>query len=234
MAVVSFALVTLTRPSKVLIELNNPEKVKDFLRYAYPTNSDDDFSIQFIKVKNQDSWICIIDIMGLIKLRYGIEVKNNYLIISNIPWSQEGEVHPSKEKHLLSAALSINPDAGRLQLPGLFDSAMEQQRKATLSSAAYLYPILLASNTTIAQAQKKHKQLFGFTPIHPGNGEWHIKNKTLFSSQFGNFYEQTQPLYSPGNRDFGALDIISKITLSMQFEEDGLRTQLRWSLRKTE
>ena len=38
-----------------------------------------DFGVSFYQVEDRDEWVWTMDIMGVVKLRYGIEVSGKYL-----------------------------------------------------------------------------------------------------------------------------------------------------------
>ena len=133
---------------------------------------------------------------------------------------------------LNGARLDAYPEACLLQLPGLHAAASDQSRAAALQGLGYLYPLLASGFATLDDAKKKHDRLFGFYPVHPGEGEWLWDGNRLSSSKYGSVFRQRQPGYEEGDRDFGILKDLDHLHVGMQFEESGLRTTVRWKLRK--
>ena len=226
-------LSTLTRPCKLLVELRDSEKVADIIRDATRhagAASRGDYSLDFAEVTD-NSWMLTMDIVNMVKLRFGIEVRDGFLVISNIPWSQSGKFQGYKSDVLDGVALQVNPGVGQLQLPGLFASAKASERDAAFGSMAYLLPMLLAGAENERSAQAWHRRIFGFEPVHPDRGSWTWQNQTLTSDRFGSPGRQRQPAYVPGDREFGAMRQIDDLTVSLQLEDDGLRTRFQWSIR---
>ncbi|MBN1441506.1 MAG: hypothetical protein JXA90_02305, partial [Planctomycetes bacterium] len=234
MLMVPVLLSVLTRPCKVLVELHDAERVTAALRRAWIHQEPQrqwDFGVDLTQLGDQDSWILTIDIIGIARLRLGIEVRDGYLIISNIPWTEHGAIRGVRGGHLDSALLQVAPGAGELQLPGLFTSAVEKAREAALQSAAHITPLLLAGAESVENAQAWHRRLFGFTPVHPDHGQYAWQEGVLESARFGSTFRQRQPKHEPGDRDFGWLRRIDDLEVSLQLEEGGLRTRARWKLR---
>ena len=97
MLMLPVALSLLTRPCTILVETRDPERTARFLRQAahgWTARPDrrNDFQASFYQVDDRDSWVWSMSIVGLIKLRFGVEVKDRYLVIRNIPWSVQDRV----------------------------------------------------------------------------------------------------------------------------------------------
>jgi hypothetical protein len=119
------ALSLLTRPCTILIETRDPEQTARYLRQAanvWTAGADrgsDDFRVSFYQVDGRDSWVWTMNFAGVIKLRFGVEVADRYLVIRNIPWSVQDRVVRTDTAALNTAGLSVWPAASRLELPGI-------------------------------------------------------------------------------------------------------------------
>ncbi len=226
------ALSLLTRPSKVLVELKDEEKVLDILRRRpavdRPLRRERGFQVEFYKLEDRDAWVCTLSVMGLVKLRYGISVENGYLVISNMPWSQRTGIGAVRPAPLNGALLRLNPGEVESELAALFMTAGEQQRAGAVQGIGYLYPLLLSASKTPEEAAAQHARLFGFTPVHPGPGEWMWQGGEIESTAFGNIINPRQPSHKPSDREFGLLRGLGHLSLNMQLEETGLRARLHW------
>ena len=108
---------------------------------------------------------------------------------------------------------------------------MEKDRRAAFQSAAHLYPLLLAGAASPEAAKAWHSKLFGFRPVHPSPGRFDWKDRVVSSPRFGSVGLQRQPSYDAGDIDFGLLRRVHDMRISMQLEDDGLRTRATWKLR---
>jgi hypothetical protein len=238
MLMASAALSLLTRPCTILVETRDPEQTARYLRQAATVGiieprgrRFDDFRASFHQIDNQDRWVWSMDIAGVIKLRYGVQVAGNYLVVRNIPWSGSDRVVQVEPAGLCSAGLSVWPAACELQLPGLFASAAEQERLEAMSAIGRLYPLIISQVANVQTAEQRHGQLFGFRPLHPPSGHWVWHEGTLASSVYGSAQHQRQPDFDP-QRPFGLMQAIESLQLNMQFEDAGLRSTIRWKLRE--
>lgn len=221
----------LTRPTKIFIELQDEAAVLDILRRATlggGTPRMREMTGEFRQVENRNAWIYTLNVVGLARIRLGIEVKNGYLVLSNIPWSQPVTVRTIERRDLNGAALSLVPGALRLGLPGLFATQSEQNQLANLHGMAALYPLLLTVSGTPAEAAARHAALFGGRPLHPGPGAWTWKNGRLESTGYGSATRWRAPAYRPETGDFGLFEGVTRLTVNMQLEADGLRASTRW------
>ncbi|MCZ6793244.1 MAG: hypothetical protein O7J95_06485 [Planctomycetota bacterium] len=224
-----------TRPCKVLVELRDSERVLEILRDAsvhIPSRQRWGFSYDLARLGDRDSWILTVDIFGFAKLRLGIEVDGGFLIVSNIPWTAHSRFHGLGAGHLDSGLLQVTPGAGTRQLPGLFTTAMEKERRSAYESAGHLFPLMLAGASDLAAARAWHHRMLGFAPVHPSPGEFRWEEGRVTSDRFGSLHRQRQPPYREGNTDFGLLRRVHSLRLSFQLEDDGLRTRVHWRLRK--
>jgi hypothetical protein len=229
---VAFSVVT--RPCKLMVELRNAEKVKQSLRAALSATLriEDELTVSFSQIKGKDAWVVTFDIAGMIKMRFGLKVQSNYLVISNLPWNKADVGKIAVAETLDSAAIQIIPSAGVKQLPGLFAAANSSKRSAVAKSAARLWPMMAAGARDLKQAKAWHQDMFGFTPEHPGKGSFVWEGGAVSSDTFGSWKRQIEPEYVEGTTDFGLFGKIKILTLSMQLEDDGLRTRCRWTFLK--
>lgn len=225
------ALSVLTRPCTLAVETTNPERVATYLRNAtHSSGSDWEISSEFYQEGDAERWVCLFDVMGMVRLRYGLEVKGNYLLIRNIPWSNKDRITSTRTSELNAAALKLRPGAVELQLSGLHSTAAEKSRSAALQGMALLYP-LVQNGMDVGEAVSTHLAVFGHTPyIEPGD-EWAWENGVMESGRYGSIFRKKQPAHSAGDADFGLLGEVDFIDMSTQFEDDGLRARVRWEMR---
>jgi len=234
MLAVPVILAGVTRPCKLLVELDDADAVLRILRRT-PSSTHRErggflgTTIEFRKVAGRDAWVYTISIEGLIKLRYGIEVQDSYLVISNLPWSGRSAVKGSDVLALRSAGLRLFPGAIEKELSALHTAAMDNRRRAALRGASYLHPLMEAGAKDLNAAAKRHQALFGFRPVHPSGGTWVWQDGEIQSDMFGTITRQSQPEYTPGDRQFGLLGGLDKFHVTMQLEDTGLRTKMRWT-----
>ena len=226
----------LIRPCKMLIEVDDPKQVRAILKRAAAgvrrrQRGWFDVDMQFYEVTGRDAWVYSIDMGGVIKLRFGVEVQDRYLVISNLPWAHGIVIKKSVRQALNGAGLRVNPGLVVKQLAALHTSAQDNQRAAAVQGMAYLLPLMLAGARTPDKAAAQHAALFGFKPTHPAGGRWEWQNGELTSSLYGSLAHPRQPEYEPGKRGFGLLGEIEGLSLNMQLEDSGLRTLLRWTWR---
>ena len=217
-----------TQPSSVFIELAEPDVVLKFLREAVSARNDGGEG-QFHQLKGEDAWIYSVNVFDMIQLHLRVAVENDYLVISNLPWSPKAVQTGTTTEPLNGARLELNLGAISQQLPALHTRSYSDYRVAAVDGMGYLYP-LLASGTasTVAEALDKHLTLFGFRPVHPGPGEWLWQDGEIASSTFGSPQSPVQPSYVPGDRDFGLFPTLESVQVSAQMEDTGLRTRIRW------
>jgi hypothetical protein len=224
----------LTRPCDLFIEVKNPELVRAALARlpGLPPHQEQRWEprAQYYRMAGRDAWVCLFDIEGFIKLRFGIEVMGRYLVLRNLPWSPHVRLAGDDAAALNGLRLEVFPETGERQQAGLFTAAAERERTANLNGMACLWPLLLTGCKDPAEAQQKHAALFGCAPEHPGVGRWQWRDGNLRSSVFGGFGDSCQPEYKPGDRPFGLLQGMEHLRLNLQFEDTGLRVIARWKL----
>jgi hypothetical protein len=224
-------LAVLTRPCKIFIELQDEPAVLEILRRATLGGAPPrtrEMTAEFRQVEGRNAWIYALSLAGFAKIRFGIEVKNGYLVLSNIPWSQPVAVKTVERRDLNGAELTIVPGAVRLGLPGLFAAQSEQNQLAALHGMAALYPLLLTVSANPQEAAARYAALFGGKPLHPGPGAWVWKNGRLESSIYGSATRWREPAYKPERGDFGLFEGVTRLSVNMQLEAGGLRAVTRW------
>ncbi len=235
MLMLPVALSMLTRPCSIMVETKSPERTSQYLRQAALAgiareNRGRGFNTSFYQVDDRDEWVWTMDIFGVVKLRYGVEVVGKYLVIRNIPWSSDDKVVSVVPAQLNAASLQASPSACKEQLPGLFAAASDANRQAVMSGLGRLYPFMLSGADSVDEAATQHQRLFGFYPRHLDDDQWIWKDYRMVSEDYGEPTRQRQPAFDP-QQPFGLMNRIDSIELNMQFEEDGLRSTVRWRLR---
>ncbi len=235
MLMLPIALSMLTRPCSIMVETRSPETTSQYLRQAALVGISRErqrngFDTSFYQVGDEDKWVWTMDVFGVVKLRYGVEVVGKYLVIRNIPWSSDDRVVSVAPAELNAAMLQANPAACRLQLPGLFAAASDANRRAVVSGLGRLYPFMLSGATSVEEAATEHQRLFGFYPRELNHDHWTWTNFRMISHDYGEPTQQRQPAFDP-QQPFGLMNRIDSLQLNMQFEEDGLRSSVQWRLR---
>lgn len=224
-----------TRPCTVQIGLQDPDKVRRMLAdMSWAPAEDDEYpgfgSGSLYQVTGKEKWIYKYSIANIITLRLGIEVQDRYLVINNQPFGKPVVTSGHRRIDKGAAYLELSPSACELQLPALFASAVDQMRSSALSGAACLMPLMVAGEPDIEAAMQRHRELFGFAPLHPGGGAWtwNSAEGDVVSSLYGSIHQNHQPEFDPDNKEVGLMKRVSQLDVSMQFEQDGLRSTLRW------
>jgi len=223
----------LTRPCAILVELQNPALVRTFLESnglaKMLDTFGDDLKINSYRMEGKDRWVLGMDFWGL-ALRFSFAIDGHYLIIGNMPWRAPLAVAREMDAAVSGAAIRIVPLAAKIERRALHLSAMEGQRLAAMEGLAYLYP-LLAAGIPPEEAMVRHRELFGFGPNLPGGVSPTWDGFVPGCPGFGNLLAPEQPAYGP-EKTFGTLQGIKQLSASMQFEETGLRTIVRWHYKK--
>jgi hypothetical protein len=226
-----FLLSLVTQPTTILVELADPEKVQGFLRDAVLRRSAGGGDGEFYQLEGQETWIYTFDVADVAKVHLRVAIADGYLMVSNLPWSQNVSVGKLAETALNGARLRINLDTITRQLPALHIKTFSGYRTAAVDGMGYLYPLLASGVAdSVDEAIEKHASLFGFRPVHPVSGSWSWQNGELESSVFGTALQPVQPGYVAGDRDFGLFPQLDALDVNVQLEETGMRTQIRWEL----
>jgi hypothetical protein len=229
MMMIPLMISLLTRPCAMLVELQDAEPVRALLAggglaRAF-TRWEDNIRFTSYQVAGRDSWVVGMDLWGL-SLRFSLTVEGKYLIIGNMPWREPIHVAAESEATVSGASIQVTPSAARIELRALHLAAMEGQRQAVMEGLAYLYP-LLAAGVEPAAAVDRHRELFGFAPMLPENARLSWDGRVPGYDGFGNLFAEAQPPFDP-DAVFGALQGVGNAGASMQFEDTGLRTIVRW------
>ena len=235
MVLLPVALSVLTRPCTLRVETRDAEQTARFLRQAAaagfdPVGRDNDFAVAFHQVNDRDAWVWSLSISGMIKLRFGVEVTDRHLVLRNLPWTTPDRAVRLETAPLNGAGLTLWPTACALQLPSLFASAADQEQRATLAGLGRLHPLMACGAADADAAGDWHRQLFGFRPLAVPGDAWHWQDGHAVSGVYGSVHRPRQPGYAP-DRPFGLMQTIDLFQLTMQFEDAGLRSLLRWKLR---
>lgn len=230
---ISAMISMLTRPCALLVGVKDPDAVRHFLRNAKMGMLGDRnrwFDLSVCKVTGEDKWLFTWNAGGILHTRFGVEVKDRYLVIKNLPLTTSLEVVGRRDFPGRTAHLRLDPAACEEQLPALFASAAAQRRAAALSGIRSLSPLLLTIADSVEEAQDAHADLLGYTPLHPGDGEWIWDSRTLNSSVYGRPAKPLQPPYEPGDRDFGVLQGVKNLEVDMRLEGEGFHATTRWTV----
>lgn len=228
---IPFALSVFTRPVKIFVELQDPQKALALLRQATARAPRSDMrpeGVQFRQIEGKDAWIFSMGVPGVVTLRLGLEIQNGFLVFSNVPWTKPVTMQRVDTLALNGASIQIAPQAIKEGLPGLFATQAEHDQRSALSSMAALLPLLQAVSATPDEAAALHTTLFGSTPLHPKTGAWVWKNGRLESSSYGSAMRWKVPMYRPEMGDFGLFENATLLDLNMQFESGGLRATAKW------
>ena len=224
-----FLLSLATQPAAVLIELEDPDRVREFLSTAVSHRSAAEGRGEFHRIKGKEAWIYTLNIEDLIQIHLGVEIANGYLVVRNMPWSTHVRVRDEIQAELNGAQAQLDFDAVVAQLPALHIKVFNDYRNAAIDGMGYLYPLLVTGiSGTTEDAIERHSSLFGFRPVHPHTGRWIWRDNVLSSSEFGTAESPVQPDYTPGDRNFGLFPDLTTLSVNMQLEETGLRAKIRW------
>ncbi len=227
-----FMLSVLTQPSTVLIELTEPDRVRQFLSAAVVLRSDGGGEGELHKLQDKEAWIYSINVLEMFQLHLRIEINDGYLMISNLPWSTQLQIDGLNRTPLNGAKMQINLDHIQRQLPALHTKIFTDYRAAAVDGMGYLYPLMVTGiSETVDEALAKHAEIFGFRPVHPSSGRWFWRDSYLTSSQFGTASYPVQPEFAEGDRNFGIFPDLSLLSVNMQLEDTGLRATVRWQFR---
>ncbi|ACL06205.1 hypothetical protein Dalk_4527 [Desulfatibacillum aliphaticivorans] len=236
--VLSTVLPMLTRPCTVYLETSDSQRTLQYLRESVGnqrlrmSNFRDIQVSEYYKLGGEDRWIAGIDVFGFAKLRFSLEVAEEFLVIKNIPWTNNEAVMDVEKAPLSSAGLMVYPHAAKIQRASLLATASESARNGTFCSLSRLYPLLEAQYASLKDVEEKHARLFGFIPVHPGSGTWIWDGRRLSSSQYGTIGKQKQPSFDSEEAQPGLLEDLDFLSVHMEFEDAGLRTVAQWRLRE--
>ena len=236
MAMIPIALSMFTRPCSIFIETRNPARTAQLLRQAATAfdakqNANDEFQAQIFQVGDEQKWVWMLDVMGMVKLRYGIEIVDDYIVVRNIPWSTKEKIIKVEPAEFNAASLLVNPGVCLEQLPGLYAAASDANSRVAMSGLGRLMPFMVGKNISVEEAMKEHQRLLGFFPKTVLGDQLAWEHQHLISADYGEPLRQRQPAFDP-QKPFGLMNQIDFLRLEMQFEDDGLRSSIRWRLRQ--
>lgn len=229
------AVTLFTRPCTLLVELTTPEAARKALNTATLNNliagvmRHGDANIAEAYQVDAAAWIIRFEVFG-INVRIKIELRDNMLLVQNIPWIEPFKLDRIEEAHGVAARALLVPGAAVMQQPAMFAAAQERLRGIAFAGGERLIPFI-ATGASVGEALARHQACFGFVPRHPGNGEWVLRNGRLYSDIYGSAKEVRQPQYAP-DLALGVLDGVERLEVSMQFEDSGLRTNIKWRYQK--
>ena len=231
--IIPLTISLLTRPCAVLMELQDPDAVRELFTdgtlNALLRKLDDNVELTSYRIAGRDCWVAGVDFWGL-SLRFSFSIEDNYLVIGNMPWRKPLHVAAGAAAEVSGAAIQINPSAARIEQRALQLAAMEGQSEAVMEGLAYLYP-LLAAGVAPEDAVERHRELFGFAPAFPQDGALEWSEDVPGYTGFGTLLSRELPAFDP-DAVLGALQGVGNASASMQLEDSGLRTIVRWRWRK--
>ncbi len=223
----------LTRPCTMMIELKDPEPVRQFITAGRLKNimgsMGRDTSLTTYRVGEKEFWVVGMDVWGL-SLRFSFHLQDNYLLIGNMPWREPVKIVGQVDADASGASVQVLPSNAKIEQRALYLSAMEGQRQSVMEGLAYLHP-LMASGIAPKKVVTQHKKMFGYAPALPSKSVLEWDGMMSECTGYGTLWAQEQPAYN-AEKAFGTLQGIGKLNASMQFEETGLRTIVRWKYAK--
>jgi HEAT repeat protein len=227
---VPFMASLVTQPATIMIELAEPAKVQEFLSEAVVKRAEVGGDGELHKLQGREAWIYTLNFEDIVQIHLRLEIQNNYLLISNLPWTTAVTIGPGTTQALNGAQLTLDLTKIEKQLPALHTKVFTDYRKAAVDGMGYLYPMLEAGVAdSVNQANERHLKIFGFRPLHPSQGEWLWRDSYLESSEFGTAMRPVQPEFEEGGRNFGLFPEVESIGVNMQLEDTGLRATIRWT-----
>ena len=220
-----------TRPTHIAIELTHAEQTARLLDKVHAKTKspfDDYVQIEFYRHGNDQEWLLGIRPFNIASINFSVRIDGRYLIISNNPANKPLHVTGVRPARPGVASLAFHPQNRATDLPADFTSAMRVEHKRALIGMGHVYPWMLCFGNGLGDATRQHARVLGFTPSLP-SGELSWKGDALEHSVFGSVKKPRLPAYDSAIR-FGLFENLSDATVSMQFEDDGLRTELRWRL----
>lgn len=216
----------LTRPTHLAIELTDPARASQLLlRASARQGFGRQMEVELYRQSGDRGLLLSLRPFGLASLDFSLRVEDRYLIISNHPFGQPLRIKGTTTAGLAGATVRFQPAALATSLPADFASAMRSERARALAGLGYVYPWMLAQSLTAEQAEEQNRRTLGFLPSLPAGGV--TRGFSLEHNVFGSVWQGRLPEYR-SQTPFGVFAGIAEASVSMQFEEDGLRTELRW------
>ena len=230
MVYIGVLLNLLTRPTHIAVELTDPERAARLLENAYakrgPSAGRDWVETDFVRRGPGREWLLSFRPERIASIDFSVRVEGRYLIVSNHPWGEPLRITGERPGGLAGVSLTFHPEARATSLPADFASAMRSERSLTLKGMGRLYPWMMALGESRDGAERANLRALGFAPsTPPGEPAW--QGGELLHPIFGGVWTARLPVYDRAAR-FGLFEGLSGATVSMQFEDDGLRTKLVW------
>ncbi|HPF99224.1 MAG TPA: hypothetical protein PLE77_04090 [Kiritimatiellia bacterium] len=232
MMAIPIALSVLTRPCEIMIEAQDPQAVRTALRRMVDASLSrtmrGELAVDAYRQADRDEWVLSLGLEGMAKIRFGVGVKDKYVVLRNMPWNSPVKLLTTTDAELGAAALVAYPEAGIQQFPSLYMAAKERERYAALQGSMHLYPLFLCGAKSVDEAGAMCSKMFGFVPEHPKGGSWAWEGGRVQSNVFGDTYDPVQPAYTPQSGAFGVFEGITRLAVNLQFEQEGLRVVTSW------
>lgn len=226
----------LTRPVVVALDLEDPKAARQALNSMVTGNLMQeqgfmDLNIDLVKITGEDRWLLRIQVGDVLFFTLGMEIQDRYLVFSNLPLNYHPKVTGSETLPVKDASLLLQPGAINETGPGFEASALDQARQQALAGLGVLNHYYMAGFSSLADALAESRRLFGYAPVHPSPGEFIWTERGPESSVFGSIWDHLQPPLDQVE-PLGLLPQTEKVEVSMQLENEGLRTRLIWKGKK--
>ncbi len=226
----------LTRPVVVAMDLQDPEAARRALGSMLTGTLMEDegwlgMNVNLVRITGQEKWFLRIALEDVLFFTLSMEIQDRYLVFSNLPLNYHPKVTGSEQLTLRDAAVLLQPDAINETGPGFEASALDQARKQALAGVGVLNLYYMAGFDSLEDAMQTSRRLFGYVPVHPSPGTFVWTERGPESSVFGSIYDTQQPPLDEVDTS-GLLPQTEKVEVSMQLENEGLRTRVLWKGKK--
>ena len=219
----------LTRPCELAIEVSDPALARRALEGLRPSRRDEDFFvIESVRVGEGARRVFTLNLLGTVKWDVSIDVRENWLVLSNHPWTRPAEFIGVEQGSLRGMALHVDVDAVARGELSAWASHAESSRAEIHRAMAQLLPWLVAGAATPEAAGLRSRKIVGRRPVLPEGSELAWSGGLLTSAEYGRPLDPRQPEFDP-DRPFGLFQDLHDLDIAMEIEEDGLRTVVRWS-----
>jgi hypothetical protein len=221
-----------TRPVYIAIDLQDPVAAREALRgmvtgQLIEQNGFLDLSVNLVKITDADRWLIRLRLGDLLFITLSMEVQGDYLVFSNLPLSYAPQVTGSIPLPLRDATLTLHPEAIHETGPGFATSSLDKAREQAMAGLGVLNLYYMAGMRSLEEALAASQKRFGYVPVHPSPGEFKWTEAGPVSSVFGSLYSSEQPPLDQLDIP-GLLPRTQRVDISMQLENEGLRTRLLW------
>ena len=221
-----------TRPVYIAIDLQDPVAALEALRgmvtgQLIEQNGFLDLSVNLVKITDADRWLIRLRLGDLLFITLSMEVQGDYLVFSNLPLSYAPQVTGSIPLPLRDATLTLHPEAIHETGPGFATSSLDKAREQAMAGLGVLNLYYMAGMRSLEEALAASQKRFGYVPVHPSPGEFKWTEAGPVSSVFGSLYSSEQPPLDQLDIP-GLLPRTQRVDISMQLENECLRTLLLW------